>query len=969
MKKHLFLYTALCAIASGLGLNSQAAAAELPYKSDLGANYRLVEDWSQEAAERKGSLWEYDRDSNFSTPGTKGGMRYCFNSDLAADVAMISPEFTLEEGKTYTVGVWMRTSNSGRDAEAFKILMAGSNTLSGLKAGTVLIERNDYVHNSDFEQLTATFQADRSGSTWFGIYCCSDVYQGTLCATGFTLVEGDGSDDPFNPGPVQPKEPKQLPYTADFSSEGAFRADWSSLAGPDAEMTGSWDFNSYSKYPEFCAYEMREDNYLVSPPLLLEQADQYLITTEITAIGDYDIVLGTDPNDPASFTRVLLSAREVTYFNEPIELPFTISADQTGTYYVAMHVCAASGSLMGYRMHNFKIKQDLPFPALITDLKAQADKNDGLSVTLSWTNPALNSLGTTLQELTSIDILRDGELIATVDEGVAPGAKMAWTDAVPAEGVYTYTALARNSAGTLDADPIAASSGFVGHPVAQMPYDINIDTAPAADTRIFTSYDADGDGKGWNLVTSYGSTLMVSTVPANGEFPADNYLATPYIPLEAGYYKLTYTVSAYDNSFEVGYATDRHNLAETFTSLSSVEYFAERGMNTLEVVMSIPQAGEYCMVIRHTGYASYIYPSVSLSALSLRPQALLPDVAENLAVKVIPENTADSYTARFTWTNPSTDNAGMPLQSLKMIELQREGTTIAYITDQLTPGADCSYDLQVRPSDPQGEQTFTLVVSNDNGCSEAAAPQCMGYFGTGRQMPYNGNFKEWTMLDFNNQWFEWTVNGRADISFTQDAGQTDDFAMSPYLQFENGKYYEVTVLSLASNSIEPVKWNLALGASSLRHDLIDIAEATTEDYESNQTHKFLLHATDGTAVLADEVETPEAIEIPAGVKMLGIHLDAPCTFNVKGFKVEETIPAGIAQITADPAAEISFADGQLHFPTDAKTFTVTDLQGRILLAGACDSAKPVDLSGIASGILLVTVADNSGNLTTIKLRK
>lgn len=277
----------------------------------------------------------------------------------------MSPAITLNAGTTYTVGIWVKTlNNASNEKEAFKLLMSQGNTLANLKAGTILIEKSDYLNNDGFEHLQHTFTAEATSDVHFGVYCCSEYFQGTLCATGFSITEGEGGSGPGTVDPPAPEEPRSLPYTADFSTPEAYEADWTSLAGPEAEVTDKWRYNSYGKYPEFdAANGKKEDNYLISPPLKLEAAGAYLISLEYTAAGSFDIVLGTDNTDAASFSQTLKSVDDVNEFNVVTDVPFTIEKGKEGVYYIAMHARSDIGSYMGYRLHAFKIKQDLPVPA------------------------------------------------------------------------------------------------------------------------------------------------------------------------------------------------------------------------------------------------------------------------------------------------------------------------------------------------------------------------------------------------------------------------------------------------------------------------------------------------------------------------------------------------------------------------------------------------------------------------------
>ena len=200
-----------------------SAGESVPYTSDIGSNYSLCPGWQN--VTRSDRYWSYDRDSDFSTPGTSGGMVHTWEPEEDADAMLISPAIELTEGASYVVSFWAKTNNAENEREAFKLFMGPTGTMSALKSTTPLINVSDYYHNDDFELFSATFTASASGDTYFGIYCCSESYQGNLSVTGFS-VKADGQETPETPETV-----KELPYVADFTSQEGF-GEWTSLAGP-----------------------------------------------------------------------------------------------------------------------------------------------------------------------------------------------------------------------------------------------------------------------------------------------------------------------------------------------------------------------------------------------------------------------------------------------------------------------------------------------------------------------------------------------------------------------------------------------------------------------------------------------------------------------------------------------------------------------------------------------------------------
>ncbi len=111
---------------------------------------------------------------------------------------------------------------------------------------------------------------------------------------------------------------------------------------------------------------------------------------------------------------------------------FTITLDEISgneNDLVALHVISATA------------------PDVPTAFTATPDADGTLSCDLSWTNPAVTAEGEALTELTSLVVLRNGEMVHTINMPVI-GASEIWTDdTILAEGYYTYTVYGENSAG------------------------------------------------------------------------------------------------------------------------------------------------------------------------------------------------------------------------------------------------------------------------------------------------------------------------------------------------------------------------------------------------------------------------------------------------------------------------------------------------------------------------------------------
>lgn len=102
---------------------------------------------------------------------------------------------------------------------------------------------------------------------------------------------------------------------------------------------------------------------------------------------------------------------------------------------------------------------DSASPSSVTGLKMTPHEGGELSVTLEWTCPTECVDGTPLSNIDCMQIMRNGEVVATLTDAV-PGATMSWSDTVEEAGIYTYVVQALNSVG---AGELRTVSAYVGH--------------------------------------------------------------------------------------------------------------------------------------------------------------------------------------------------------------------------------------------------------------------------------------------------------------------------------------------------------------------------------------------------------------------------------------------------------------------------------------------------------------------------
>ena len=742
---------------------------------------------------------------------------------------------------------------------------------------------------------------------------------------------------------------ESIPYTADFNSEDGL-AQWTSKAGPATEVTDGWKLNYNNEYIKFDFTDgVAEDNYLISPAIEFSEVGDYKMKLTCMVNGKMEVLLGTDIDDLSSFSTAIHTFDQTDYWSDPYEVSFSI--EEAEVYYLAFHLCAEEGSSMGYRLNSMSVMVDKAVPALVDDLKVVADDNDELKVELSWTNPAKATTGADLETITKIEVLRDGQVVETLTDELTPGAAMTYTDEPETAGIYTYSVLVYDANGASGDELMEVESGYVGRPTASFPYTMDFD----AEKMFFTCLDADNDGSNWVAETPSWSWQSGAFVSTNDNGNADNYLASPYIHLTPGYYKLTSTVEARGNSFEVGVATDRHKLVETFVKTKEYKDVELYSAQTYSTLIVIDKEGDYCIVWHHVGESASGYRSVKLTGVELDSQVVLPSTVTDFAV--IP--TMGQKDVELVWTNPSVDNGGRDLTSLTKIEILCDDELLETITKDVTPGKDMSYRHTV---DESGEYTFAVKAYNENGCAEEDAPSVKVFVGTGKDMPYTVDFTEWDVIDGGDAWDVWKVDQSTGAAYYEGYSETDDAIHSPYLYMTPDQTYTLTFTTFGKSSADAATFELHAGTDSKNMNLVkELSHSGMEE----QQHSVVLQPKD-VETLADDAS--EAITIPAGNVKLGFHIRQAGTVYIRDLKVvANTGTTGIEAVGVENAQVLSCVDGIVTFAEGATDVVVSDLAGRTLYHTA-QAPATLNLYELATkGILLVQARSANSTATTIKV--
>lgn len=915
MKKQLLTLAAAC-------LSLLASAVSVPYSSDMGSGGILLSDWTNLNGTSRAQSWGGDRDTSFpcATTGTNGGACKPYDSDRAANCMLVSPELSLKAGTEYTISFWMKTRDN--DSENFAIYMGTEKTLAGMKGGTKLLDKPNYKHAADFEKFELTFTPTETADYYFGIYCYSDANSYALYATGFSIAGGEGGGDDPEPDPEPEPDGLTVPCDLTFTSADEFNA-WSTFKGSNTSSGEKWHYRDYNKQVWLEDVEGPEDHYLVSPAITFE-AGGYAAKVEATVYGKLEVGLMSDPTDVTTF--VPFGSQEGSDFNITFELGFDVA--EAGDYHIALHACAESGSSMGYRVTSVKLRSDNPVPALVTDLLAAADGMDGLEVMLSWTMPAVNNHGGAMDGNLDWQLLRNGQQVA---EGTAAAGEFkAMVDEVPAASAYKYAVTVSNATGKIDAEPKTVSAGFVGRPEAKLDenglykFTTECKTADDMDSKVaeaetYTVEDANADGNTFSFKTdSYYWSTCFTLNRENYTDEADDYICSPYFVLQPGYYRVSAGIKARLNSFELGYATNRHDIAGTFTPMVERTDVQEYGAHDYDFILVVAEAGDYAIAIHGFGSASGSYGDFDISSFSIAAIDRAPKAAEGV---VAVENGDGTVTLH--WANPTHDNAGIEIADDDTLtaEIYRNDVLIATVEEQ-QPGQPGTFtDVE-----KDGAEHKYMVIVHLNGVkAEAEAEPTYIYVGEAAELPVEfSDFSSWSFVDEDGT-AQWTVSDEGQMKWYRYYGSENDYALSPFFNLAEGKVYELRFTTTNLDGYDKCKLNLVSGRSTDVSNHQVLKEFVTPNNTTEpMTHVIRFYTTlslpSATANRVDELdadededeeEIPDVICIAPGKQRIGFVPTTCGDLTMHSLSLVDTGISSITDIDTDSAA--AEADGEERY--------------------------------------------------------
>ena len=475
----------------------------------------------------------------------------------------------------------------------------------------------------------------------------------------------------------------------------------------DANGDGdTWDFAYDSSENWFARYTYNEsfaaDDWLISPAFHFEAGKQYRLTFDAwnkSADERIEVLVGSDAT-PDAMTIQVMDPTDIMW-EEPQQLETMFTASTTGTYYIGFHAISLPDM---YKLFVDNVMVDIyevEAPAAPANLTA-VQTDEVLEVTLNFTAPLTKRNGEPLEgNLDKIDLMRDGQVIYTVDD-VAPGTTITCVDNDVTLGLHKYQAVAYNDKGAGDKSEVVAVRVIT---TIDVPYTADLTLPETFD--LFTVIDANDDGSTWNWDDGNHTNYNYDV-----DHAADDYLVTLPVQLEAGK-NYNVIVNAYnggiDERFEVLLGTEPTVQGLTTTVIEPTDVTTDDIMgDEFEGLFSVNETGKYYLAIHAISDADLYRLMVNYLTIEFGAEPTAP------AAPVI-HVTADELAALqavVTVTAPTTAVDGSQLTSnLTRIDILRDGVVVGSIED-VVPGTTVSY---VDVPEVVGVHAYQAIPYNQSG--------------------------------------------------------------------------------------------------------------------------------------------------------------------------------------------------------------------------------------------------------------
>lgn len=388
----------------------------------------------------------------------------------------------------------------------------------------------------------------------------------------------------------------------------------------------------------------------------------------------------------------------------------------------------------------------------------------------------------------------------------------------------------------------------------------------------------------------------------------NNFLITPQLTFpQAGKYKMTVNMKFSVNSnteirFFYGNVTEPvepDNLATDFPESNLMGKIVSSQFDTdaidYDIIFNVADAGDYRIAINNFTTANVAQKYYTIYSMNVEPMFAYPNQVTDLKAAL------DGEGVMLTWTNPSTNVDGDALSSLTKLEVYRNDELVSTITDQLVPGAQCSYtDFPT----PGASYSYKVIPFTTVGEAYGTAPVVeSGWVGDKLQtLPWQTMFRDasqyptFSIVDCNEDGRKWNLStSGATLLCDGLTGELNDVIYTPPFEIEPG-YYTFRLNAGGGNSSS----GLTVGYAT--EEMIDEGK-----FVSSQNIEF------GSSFSDEPIYTKYFHIETAGRYVFGVKVQQDFTtapsydFKISIMYVEkaDNKPGCVTDVTALPAADLA----------------------------------------------------------------
>lgn len=419
-----------------LGTNAGKAQTALPYEINFADSQ---EGWTAvDNSPTPGTTWTYKPRWAYIQGTYYGSIVLSMDYVSSCNDYYVSPEFTLESGKSYIAEFNICNQADGNEnTVSFEQGTSSSDMSTFSKIADVVLNDNSEYPAAQKVQVDVT----EDGKYHFAFHCTSPQFNGTVLLFEFKLYEEGGSV-------ITPEEPVvDVPYNVDLTKD---YADWTAVDNNNDSHTWT-PITGFGPMLEMPLTGQNDDDF-ISPQIRLKGGVTYKITTNVAVQGDqrgYDEITLTQGTDKSAMTPI----KQLTLNNSGDNIEINYFTPETdGTYYFSFHNTSSSGGNT-LQLFSFAIEENIGEIPTETEI---------YSTDFTDANPLNNW---TVIDANNDDVkwkIEDGYQGPTYNGNMAMGKADDWliTPSINLEAGYDY--LIRytiSQAGAFDADELSVKWG------------------------------------------------------------------------------------------------------------------------------------------------------------------------------------------------------------------------------------------------------------------------------------------------------------------------------------------------------------------------------------------------------------------------------------------------------------------------------------------------------------------------------